>query len=205
MVARSINTNTEQVWLWMCQQESFDLLELIAQAPIKQANAYQLMRRWLAYGHLQCVCEKMRGRRVSFRGSRYQVTDPARAPQFGSGNRFNSPRKKRRIHRKTVQQKMWNTMKISRFFTLSDLAITSGVDDSGASTYTTFLIRAGYVRLVNKIERFKVKGDQNRYQLIRDTGRFAPMVRAKQRGCWDQNEQHFYQFDVKEAPHGNVA
>lgn len=32
-----------------------------------------------------------------------------------------------------------------------------------------------------------------------------PAWKAKQGGCWDQNEQHFYQFDVKEAPHGNVA
>ncbi|MFM4963761.1 hypothetical protein ACEUBT_08420 [Aeromonas bivalvium] len=204
-MARSINTNTEQVWLWMCQQESFNLLELIAQAPIKQANAYQLMRRWLAYGHLQCVCEKMRGRRVSFRGSRYQVTDPDKAPQFGSGNRLRSPRKKRCIRRKTMQQKMWNTMKIGRFFTLSDITMTSGVDDSSASTYVSFLIQAGYVRLVSQIEGFKVKGDSNRYLLRRDTGRYAPMVRAKQGGCWDQNEQQFYPFGVEEERDEDVA
>lgn len=205
MVGKSINTNAETAWQWMCQQESFDLLELATASPLKLGNLYLVVRRWLASGHLRCVYQKPFGKRISFRGSRYQVIDPFHKPQFGSGNRQTKHRKKRRIHRKTVQQKMWNTMKISRFFTLSDLAITSGVDDSGASTYTTFLIRAGYVRLVDKIERFKVKGDQNRYQLIRDTGRFAPMVRAKQGGCWDQNEQHFYQFDVKEAPHGNVA
>lgn len=205
MVGKSINSSAETAWYWMCQQESFDLLELVAASPLKLGNVYLVVRRWLASGHLRCVYQKPFGRRVSFRGSRYQVIDPSRVPQFGSGDRQTKHRKKRRIQRKTVQQKMWNTMKISRFFTLGDLAITAGVDDSGASTYTTFLIRAGYVRQAEKIERFKVKGDQNRYQLIRDTGRFAPMVRAKQRGCWDQNEQRFYPFDVKEAPHEYVA
>lgn len=205
MVGKSINSSAETAWYWMCQQESFDLLELVAASPLKLGNVYLVVRRWLASGHLRCVYQKPFGRRVSFRGSRYQVIDPSRVPQFGSGDRQTKHRKKRRIQRKTVHQKMWNTMKISRFFTLGDLAITAGVDDSGASTYTTFLIRAGYVRQVEKIERFKVKGDQNRYQLIRDTGRFAPMVRAKQRGCWDQNEQRFYPFDVKEAPHEYVA
>lgn len=205
MVGKSVNTNAETAWQWMCQQESFDLLELAAASPLKLGNVYLVVRRWLASGHLRCVYQKPFGRRISFRGSRYQVVDAALTPQFGSGNRSTKHRKKRQIRRKTVQQKMWNTMKISRFFTLNDLAITSGVDDSGASTFTTFLVRAGYVRLVDKIERFKVKGDQNRYQLVRDTGRFAPMVRATQGGCWDQNEQRFYQFDVKEAPHGHVA
>lgn len=205
MVGKSINTNVETAWQWMCQQESFDLLELVAASQLKERNVYLVVRRWMESGHLRCVYQKPIGRRISFRGSRYQVVDTKVEPQFGSGNRNTQHRKKRRIRRKTVQQKMWNTMKISRFFTLSDLAITSGVDDSGASTFTTFLIRAGYVRPVQKIESFKIKGDRNRYQLIRDTGRFAPMVRAVQGGCWDQNEQCFYQFDVKEAPHGNVA
>lgn len=205
MVGKSMNTNAETAWQWMCQQESFDLLELAEASPLKLGNVYLVVRRWLVSGHLRCVYQKPFGRRVSFRGSRYQVVDTAAEPQFGSGNRSTSHRKKRRISRKTVQQKMWNTMKISRFFTLNDLAITSGVDESGASTFTTFLIRAGYVRPVQKIEHFKMKGDRNRYQLIRDTGRFAPMVRATQEGCWDQNEQQFYQFDVKETPHGHVA
>lgn len=204
MVGKSMNTNAEAAWRWMCQQESFDLLELVDASQLKLGNVYLVVRRWLASGHLRCVYQKPYGRRVSFRGSRYQVVDTAAEPQFGSGNRITS-RKKRRIRRKTIQQKMWNTMKISRFFTLSDLAITSGVDESGASTFTTLLIRAGYVRPVQKIEHFKMKGDRNRYQLIRDTGRFAPMVRANQEGCWDQNEQQFYPFDVKETLHGNVA
>lgn len=44
-------------------------------------------------------------------------------------------------------------------------------------------------------------------EVLRDYWRLFcfPAWKAKQGGCWDQNEQHFYQFDVKEAPHGNVA
>ena len=205
MVDINDKSKTEEAWLWMCKQDSFDMSELLAATDVKQANLYALMRRWLASGHLSCVVEGPLRQREVFGCNRYQVSDVNEPPKFGTNQGTCISRKKRKSRRKTSQQKMWNTMKISRFFTLSDLAITSGVDDSGASTYTTFLVRAGYVRRMDKIERFKVKGDQNRYQLIRDTGRFAPMVRAAQGGCWDQNEQRFYQFDVKEVPHGHVA
>ena len=198
MVDTKATLMTLQAWEWMCQQETFLIKDVIAVTGMSEAHIYKVVRDWLAAGHL---IKHPDG--VVSRPAYFKVVSAQYVPPIGKSSGQKRP--KCRNKRKTNQQKMWNTMKISRFFTLSDLAITSGVDDSGASTYTTFLIRAGYVRLVDKIERFKVKGDQNRYQLIRDTGRFAPMVRAKQGGCWDQNEQHFYQFDVKEAPHGNVA
>ncbi|WP_368166047.1 hypothetical protein [Aeromonas sp. R9-1] len=194
MVGKKYNSNAQVAWYWMCQQETFDLLELAAASPLKLGNLYLVIRRWLASGHLRCIYYQPYGRRGSFRRSRFQVVDPERVPQFGSGDRKTKSRKKRRIYRKTVQQKMWNAMKISRFFTLADLSMLSGVDDSRACGFTNFLLRAGYVRLAEGIDGFKVKGDQRRYQLIRDTGRYAPMVRARQGGCWDQNEQLFYPF-----------
>jgi len=48
VVGKSINTNAETAWQWMCQQESFDLLELAAASPLKLANLYLVVRRWLA-------------------------------------------------------------------------------------------------------------------------------------------------------------
>lgn len=47
------------------------------------------------------------------------------------------------------------------------------------------------------------RGEVAKYQLLRDTGRFAPIVR--QNGCWDQNQQRLYPFLVEEEKHGHVA
>ncbi len=136
-------------------------------------------------------------------------------PHLGSGvrpldaegltvkRRYNKCRSKR----KTVQQKLWNTMKISRRFTLTDLMITANTNRNTAWHYTNQLVLAGYVRLAVRVNpRLSVQdkyGLTNIYQLIRDTGRFSPMKREN--GCWDQNQQRLYPFQFEEGEHGHVA
>ncbi|QWZ56674.1 hypothetical protein, partial [Aeromonas sp. FDAARGOS 1402] len=120
---------------------SFDLLELAAASPLKLGNVYLVVRRWLANGHLRV---STRNHLVAVYRSGAVVISCGCSANTQSGQETAAPSTARAAERrKTVQQKMWNTMKISRFFTLNDLAITSGVDDSGASTFTTFLVRAG--------------------------------------------------------------
>ena len=207
MVGKSINSNAEAAWRWMCQQDSFDLLEVAEGSPLKLRNIYLVVRSWLASGHLRCVYQKPFGSSVSFRGSRYQVVETAGDPAFGSGNRKTKQRQKRRIHRKTVQQKMWNTMKISRFFTLTDLMLTAETGQKQAWFYTDRLVKAGYVKVLFKVDSLLPvparHGLTGRYQLVRDTGRYAPLCRDH--GCWDQNQQQLYPFQREEETHGNVA
>jgi hypothetical protein len=194
-------SKTEEAWLWMCKQDSFDMSELLAATDVKQANLYALMRRWLASGHLSCVVEGPLRQREVFGCNRYQVSDVNEPPKFGTNQGNCISRKKRKSRRKTSQQKMWNTMKISRVFTLTELAMTSNSTSNHAGVYAKALAKAGYVKVQAKA--MPHRGEVAKYQLLRDTGRFAPIVR--QNGCWDQNQQRLYPFLVEEEKHGHVA
>ena len=201
MVDMSGKSKTEEAWLWMCKQDSFDMSELLAATDVKQANLYALMRRWLASGHLSCVVEGPLRQREVFGCNRYQVSDVNEPPKFGTNQGTCISRKKRKSRRKTSQQKMWNTMKISRVFTLTELAMTSNSTSNHAGVYAKALAKAGYVKVQAKA--MPHRGEVAKYQLLRDTGRFAPIVR--QNGCWDQNQQRLYPFLVEEEKHGHVA
>ncbi|MFM5757766.1 hypothetical protein [Aeromonas hydrophila] len=201
MVDINDKSKTEEAWLWMCKQDSFDMSELLAATDVKQANLYALMRRWLASGHLSCVVEGPLRQREVFGCNRYQVSDVNEPPKFGTNQGTCISRKKRKSRRKTSQQKMWNTMKISRVFTLTELAMTSNSTSNHAGVYAKALAKAGYVKVQAKA--MPHRGEVAKYQLLRDTGRFAPIVR--QSGCWDQNQQRLYPFLVEEEKHGHVA
>ncbi|MFM4847406.1 hypothetical protein ACK345_04450 [Aeromonas rivipollensis] len=201
MVDINEKSKTEEAWLWMCKQDSFDMSELLAATDVKQANLYALMRRWLASGHLSCVVEGPLRQREVFGCNRYQVSDVNEPPKFGTNQGTCISRKKRKSRRKTSQQKMWNTMKISRVFTLTELAMTSNSTSNHAGVYAKALAKAGYVKVQAKA--MPHRGEVAKYQLLRDTGRFAPIVR--QNGCWDQNQQRLYPFLVEEEKHGHVA
>lgn len=201
MVDINDKSKTEEAWLWMCKQDSFDMSELLAATDVKQANLYALMRRWLASGHLRCVVEGPLRQREVFGCNRYQVSDVNEPPKFGTNQGTCISRKKRKSRRKTSQQKMWNTMKISRVFTLTELAMTSNSTSNHAGVYAKALAKAGYVKVQAKA--MPHRGEVAKYQLLRDTGRFAPIVR--QNGCWDQNQQRLYPFLVEEEKHGHVA
>ena len=201
MVDINEKSKTEEAWLWMCKQDSFDMSELLAATDVKQANLYALMRRWLASGHLSCVVEGPLRQREVFGCNRYQVSDVNEPPKFGTNQGTCISRKKRKSRRKTSQQKMWNTMKISRVFTLTELAMTSNSTSIHAGVYAKALAKAGYVKVQAKA--MPHRGEVAKYQLLRDTGRFAPIVR--QNGCWDQNQQRLYPFLVEEEKHGHVA
>ena len=201
MVDINDKSKTEEAWLWMCKQDSFDMSELLAATDVKQANLYALMRRWLASGHLSCVVEGPLRQREVFGCNRYQVSDVNEPPKFGTNQGTCISRKKRKSRRKTSQQKMWNTMKISRVFTLTELAMTSNSTSNHAGVYAKALAKAGYVKVQAKA--MPHRGEVAKYQLLRDTGRFAPIVR--QNGCWDQNQQRLYPFLVEEEKHAHVA
>ena len=117
-------------------------------------------------------------------------------PCFGKGK---SPSKKvSKRFNKTNRQKLWNNMKISRKFTISELLSTISVGESTARNFVTYLLKTGYVveksRLPSKKRLSVMNGKEIEWLLIRDTGRLAPIVRKD--GCWDQNEQKMYLFPI---------
>jgi len=69
------------------------------------------------------------------------------------------------------------------------------------------LEKSGYVKKLNETEVGRLLPLQVRqfatYQLIRDTGRRAPVTRKD--GCFDQNELVFYPFKKGDIDEQNVA
>ena len=210
MVQTKNETKTEFAWNWICQQESFSVQEVIKGVEINKQQMYRVINAWLSGGYIRLISPKAQRRQRI-----YQVVDPTISPPLGSGvrpldaegltvkRRYNKCRSKR----KTVQQKLWNTMKISRRFTLTDLMITANTNRNTAWHYTNQVVLTGYVRLVVRVNSRQSVQDKfgltNIYQLIRDTGRFSPMKREN--GCWDQNQQRLYPFQFEEGEHGHVA
>jgi hypothetical protein len=191
-------TKSRVAWAWMCQQPSFNIHELATAAGYLESHAQRVVHSWVNSGHLLPVA----GSGVCRDPILYAVVDIHREPRMGKGRVLGeSPRK---IRKKTGQQKMWNTMKIAQRFTIRDLSMTAGVGEGSAGIYVNRLVQAGYLRIfrpvnVHQPNRLR-RGQLTVYQLVRNTGRLAPMVRSA--GCWDQNEQGLYPFTLKsEASH----
>lgn len=175
-------TKANQAWRWCCQQKQFTTPQMRDALEMSARWSHHIMRRWVKIGVIEQVGDTY--------PATYRVMDMERNPATGSGN---YPRK--RTWRKTQRQKMWNAMKISQAFTLADLVMTSDVMSCNACAYVNRLVSSGYVKITGYLPRSDGQSghDKPRYLLIRDTGRFAPMVRRD--GVWDQNEQKLYPLD----------
>ncbi len=85
------------------------------------------------------------------------------------------------------KQKMWQAMRIMRFFTPSDIAQTSEVTAEYAMTFINLLRRAGYIR--------RQPGDTGlfaQHQLLRNSGPHAPRHWSKERKVFDINRGEHY-------------
>lgn len=76
-------------------------------------------------------------------------------------------------------------MKIGGCFTISSVVASIEVPQTTAYAYIRPLQRAGYLKLI--------RTGPNKYRLIRDSGRLAPIVRKT--GCWDQNLMQLFTFE----------
>jgi len=192
----STETKTRVAWQWCCQQPQFTRRQLQDAAEMTMSYSNQVVRAWSRAGIIERVGH-------GSRAPLYRVINPDSPPLLGMGSNQTG---RRRSWRKTQQQKMWNSMLINNSFGLSDLIITSDVLLQSAYTYVNQLARAGYIKIVHRMQRKHVRPHErepSRYQLVRDTGRFAPIIRPN--GCWDQNEQRLYPFLTEESDHGRVA
>jgi len=176
-------------WRWCCLQPEFTRRQLQQVAGMTQSTSNHVVRAWYLAGAIDRVDSKSNA-------YIYRVVDPQNPPALGKGSN-NQPHS--RVWRKTQQQKIWNSMKIGRAFTLQDLMLTCDVSNVTASNYVEKLVRAGYVRVLQR-KQPRMPIDMRtpaRFQLIRDTGRFAPIKRPD--GFWDQNEQRLYAFGEQAA------
>lgn len=88
------------------------------------------------------------------------------------------------------KQKMWQSMRIMRFFTPSDIAQTAEVSVSYAMAFINTLKRAGYIkRQVGSVGQFAT------HQLLKNTGPNAPRHWVKERQVYDLNREVTYGLD----------
>lgn len=80
-----------------------------------------------------------------------------------------------RRHQPSARQRMWQSMRILRRFTIGDLEATAEATRHGAQRYVSGLERAGY--LTRAAERVSgVRGGAVQFRLVRDSGPQAPVL-----------------------------
>ncbi|MGL6612328.1 hypothetical protein ACSZN8_00040 [Aeromonas caviae] len=182
-----MSNTREQAWLYMKSVKTFTSAELALAVGMAMHKSYLMVSRYRARGYIT----QTGGSGHWIDPFSYSANQKAN-PRFGKGNRSGIATKRRpRRREKSKQQKMWNAMKIERFFTTIDLCITTDASTRHACRYVVKLERAGYLRAVYKVN-IKIAGAISRYTLIRDTGSMSPIIRDD--GVWDQNEQRLYPF-----------
>lgn len=84
-------------------------------------------------------------------------------------------------------QRVWQSMRILRRFTVPDLVATAELGESASGKYVRALARAGFVRLVQALQSGKA-GSRNVWQLVRGADSpIAPIVRKDGSGVFDPN------------------
>ena len=79
--------------------------------------------------------------------------------------------------RRTARDRIWQSMRILRRFSLPDLVVTAETGESTCLKYTRGLCAAGIVRILSPREN-GVKGGHVQWALARDLGPKAPRLRA---------------------------
>lgn len=74
-----------------------------------------------------------------------------------------------------ARQRMWNSMRRLRQFSVAELQATAEVSRSNAGVYARALLREGYLRVASP-KREGVVGGHTVYALVRDTGPYAPRI-----------------------------
>ncbi len=89
-----------------------------------------------------------------------------------------------------VRDRIWQSMRVLRRFTLPDLVATTGASRENAKKYVRGLVRAGYLRCLSPYARGR-KGGHAVWMLARDTGPHAPRLQADGQ-TYDPNERRVY-------------
>jgi len=183
----------KEAWEYASTHAQFTVSEVANAVSMSLEQCRAAIMIWLNKGYLRYLT----GTGKSGDSRKYSIV-PDAEPQFGGVCR---------IRAKTKRQKIWNSMKISRVFTVQSVMVTSESSHVGALSYINMLEKSGYVKKLSQTETGRLHPSQVRqfatYQLIRDTGRRAPATRKD--GCFDQNELVFYPFKKGDNDEQDVA
>jgi hypothetical protein len=93
-----------------------------------------------------------------------------------------------------ARDRLWQSMRVLRRFTLPDLSATAEASETNAGNYIRGLLKSKYVAIVRPRQSGR-KGGHVIYQLQRDTGPKAPRLQ-RDGNTYDPNEHHVYQGGI---------
>ena len=192
MSVTGINTDaapcTQKAWILMCEKGQFTVNEIATALGVSSSNIFQLKNRLIKLSAIELIGTKP-GKKNGVKNL-YKVTAKSDAVSFGSGQGERPKNKK--VKCGTIRQQVWNTLRMHSKVDIKLLIITTTGHEVSLRQYLNQLLKAGYLKRVNQINR-RIKGSCFKYRLIRDTGRLHPTQRKD--GLWDQNTQTFYPFN----------
>ncbi|MDL3984612.1 hypothetical protein [Shewanella xiamenensis] len=159
-----MTNNTELAWRWVQRQPSFTKEELAVATglTLKQCSTivYALKKR----DDIKVISQEETTKRGP-KPKRYAVVSQGRFAQS------------KRRHGDS-QQRVWQSMRILRNFTYSDLVATAEVSKGIANSFCNLLMRFGYVRQIRanptNLPVQERSGQYAVYRLVKDTGPIAP-------------------------------
>lgn len=166
-----LSPKEQEAWDFACKLEDIHVSDLVDQG-YSRKSAHAFLKRWHAGGLIDVAWTE--GNQKWFR----KVEN-------------NAPEKPRN-EETTAEDAMWAIMRRKRYVTILDLVATAAmmgleVSERKALAYCEMLLKCGYLR---RLEGSASGKKQNKYRLINDTGRRAP-VRRRLQGIWDRNDLAF--------------
>lgn len=162
-----MTNNTELAWQWVQRQPSFTKEELAAATglTLKQCSTiiYALKKR----DDIKVISQQETTKRGP-KPKRYIVVSKTIKSKFAQSKRRYGD----------CQQRVWQSMRILRTFTYSDLVATAEVSKGIAKSFCNLLMQFGYVHQIRanptNLPVQQRAGQYAVYRLVKDTGPIAP-------------------------------
>lgn len=181
-----VGSHREMAWKEMITRTTFTVGEVASAVGIERNKVSTFVQFLLKKNRLATV--------KSQRPYKFKVLDNTPLA-FGKGQRAGEGIKSHRKGNKP-RQRMWNTMRVMRVFTVLDLMMAAEVQRNTAHTYLMRLKRAGYVRVTKP--GGNRHGERAIYLLVRNSGPKSPIDKGEG-GMWDINDQQLHLFHKEAA------
>ncbi|HAX75748.1 MAG TPA: hypothetical protein DCY88_07915 [Cyanobacteria bacterium UBA11372] len=184
----SSNSTFVRVWDWIRETKEFTCLDMCSALSISKNHAYWYIGKLLRVDHIVRKNEGRQLKRSKGEHGKYCLKLNSLQPPV-----LTSKKGKEQVL--SPRQKVWNAIRIFTKFTLTDLQIASGSSYYTCKAYTQALIKAGYLKIVSKVNQFG--GKQYTYQLIKNTGPKALKIRREgrqERWVVDPNTKKIYEI-----------
>lgn len=164
----------------MMSLKKFSIQELQAACGASRTVVQRFVRDALNLGCLELIQARENGKAS---GDVYQLLQVPIVP-------FTPPTKR------DSRSRAWTSMQILPLFSLPDLEISALISESNAKKYVQSLLQTGYLQVIR--QRTNGSRDYNVYQLIRNSGPLAPILK-RDGTVFDPNTNTLYTKEDNES------